>query len=269
MKTAEYQPREYRKNYNPERFRFFRVVYKETDLSVGVQPDAPIHDIAHYSLKYVTCLRSLLDSMQETNTEYFSSLVPVSWETLNFGFLESIDFNQFPLTETDFIEGITATCSATTIAGVGPMAAIAGLFAESLGKALKNKFHLADLVIENGGDIFAVTSTALKVSISAGNSPLSDKLKIVIPVASQGIGVCTSSGTTGHSLSFGKADAVTIVAESAVLADALATATCNMIQTCQDLGKALLFARKKNILSTVAVLNDQVAVWSNLRIDFI
>jgi ApbE superfamily uncharacterized protein (UPF0280 family) len=51
-------------------------------------------------------------------------------------------------------------------------------------------------------------------------------------------GICTSSGRVGHSISFGKADAVTIVAADAALADAVATQTCNMVQTEDDLNDA-------------------------------
>ena len=42
--------------------------------------------------------------------------------------------------------------------------------------------------------------------------------------------VCTSSGTVGHSLSFGRADAATVVAANGCLADAAATALGNRVQ---------------------------------------
>ncbi|MCM8757200.1 MAG: UPF0280 family protein, partial [Candidatus Omnitrophica bacterium] len=63
----------------------------------------------------------------------------------------------------------------------------------------------------------------------AGQSPLSLKIGIRIPVASTGLGIATSSGTVGHSYSFGKADAVTVVCGSAALADAAATAIGNLV----------------------------------------
>jgi hypothetical protein len=44
------------------------------------------------------------------------------------------------------------------------------------------------------------------------------------------IGICTSSGTVGHSLSFGKADAVCVISKSATMADAAATAIGNMVR---------------------------------------
>ena len=45
------------------------------------------------------------------------------------------------------------------------------------------------------------------------------------------MGICTSSGTVGHSLSFGKADAVCVKAKSVSLADAAATAIGNMVKS--------------------------------------
>jgi len=42
--------------------------------------------------------------------------------------------------------------------------------------------------------------------------------------------VCTSSGTVGHSLSFGCADAATVIADNGCLADAVATALGNRVR---------------------------------------
>ena len=41
------------------------------------------------------------------------------------------------------------------------------------------------------------------------------------------MGICTSSGIIGHSLSFGRAHAVTVLSYDTLLADAVATALCN------------------------------------------
>ena len=41
------------------------------------------------------------------------------------------------------------------------------------------------------------------------------------------LGICTSSGTVGHSISFGRADAVTVFASEASVADAHATSIAN------------------------------------------
>ncbi|GAI49814.1 unnamed protein product, partial [marine sediment metagenome] len=65
--------------------------------------------------------------------------------------------------------------------------------------------------------------------IFAGRSPLSQRIILKIEAKENYIGVCTSSGTVGPSLSFGKADAVTVISDSVLLADAAATAVGNII----------------------------------------
>ncbi|MBM4271232.1 MAG: hypothetical protein FJ139_03600 [Deltaproteobacteria bacterium] len=53
------------------------------------------------------------------------------------------------------------------------------------------------------------------------------------------MGICTSSGTVGHSLSFGRADAVCVVSQSAIIADASATAIGNLVKRKSDIAFAL------------------------------
>jgi hypothetical protein len=112
---------------------------------------------------------------------------------------------------------------AATAAGVGPMAAVAGAFADLVGEALAESSR--EVMVENGGDIFLLSAHPRRVAIwgdPAGKGP-----PLTIEVDPGRWGICTSSATIGHSLSFGKASAVTIVASSAALADALATRYCN------------------------------------------
>jgi len=111
--------------------------------------------------------------------------------------------------------------AAANIAGVGPMAAVAGAVAEYVGREL-----LADtknIIIENGGDIFMHTTSERRVAIFAGRSPLSEKVTLEIAPEDMPLGICTSSATVGPSLSFGKADAVCVLSSSAALADAAAS----------------------------------------------
>ena len=98
------------------------------------------------------------------------------------------------------------------------MASVAGAIAELVGRELSN--FSDDIIIENGGDIFIKTTRPRIIAIYASDSPLSGKIGIEIDAGETPCGICTSSGSVGHSLSFGKADAVTIIAPSAALADA-------------------------------------------------
>jgi len=113
-------------------------------------------------------------------------------------------------------------------AGVGPMAAVAGVIAEFVGKALITE-GVEEIIVENGGDIYLQRQKECSVAIFAGQSPLSGKIALRLPVALMPVGVCTSSGTVGHSLSFGKADATVVVAKSTAIADAVATSIGNEV----------------------------------------
>ena len=91
------------------------------------------------------------------------------------------------------------------------------MFADKIDRLTEN------LIIENGGDLYIKTKNLRVVSIYAGENKFKDHLKIKISAEDSPIGICTSSGKLGHSLSFGKADAVTILSKDAFLADAVAT----------------------------------------------
>jgi hypothetical protein len=113
-------------------------------------------------------------------------------------------------------------------AGVGPMAAVAGVIAEFVAKGLLQNGCL-EVVVENGGDIYIHRSRDCTVAIFAGESSLSLQVGVKLARASLPTAVCTSSGTVGHSLSFGLADSVTVIARSAALADAAATRLGNEV----------------------------------------
>lgn len=122
------------------------------------------------------------------------------------------------------------------VAGVGPMAAVAGAVAEYVGRGLLGS-GCSEIIIENGGDVFLKRKRDCSVAIFAGESPLSYKVGVQLTAAAMPLGVCTSSGTVGHSLSLGEADSVTVIASSTPLADAVATRLGNEVGKSKD-GKA-------------------------------
>ncbi len=152
-------------------------------------------------------------------------------------------------------------------AGVGPMAGVAGMIAQYVGLAL-----IADgathVLVENGGDLFVYRPQApTTVGLFAGESPLSLKVGIKIPPSDIPIGIATSSGTVGVSLSFGKADAVCAISQNATLADAAATAIANRIQTSTDLDPALSWgARIDGIKGIVAIVGASLAAWGSIEL---
>lgn len=112
-------------------------------------------------------------------------------------------------------------------AGVGPMAAVAGVLADlAVGDMVSSGAEVA--VVENGGEVYAISNTPINVALSAGDSPLSKR--IGFRLENFPIGVATSSGLYSHALSFGDAEAVTVFAVNAGVADAAATAVGNLVK---------------------------------------
>ena len=99
-----------------------------------------------------------------------------------------------------------------------------------------------------------------------GRSKLWNNLQLVIKPKDTPLGICTSSGTIGHSLSFGSADSVVILSKSTSLADAVATATANRVNSKEDLQRALDFARAvKGILGVVIILKNNMVTWGKVE----
>ena len=150
-------------------------------------------------------------------------------------------------------------------AGVGPMAAVAGAIAEYVGKDLLA--YSNEVVVENGGDIFMKLNSPVTIGIYAGESPLSMKLGLRFNPEGDSFSICTSSGTVGHSISYGKSDAVCIVSRSSSLADAVATAIGNCIQSESDIQQAVIKCKKiKGIIGAVAIKGNQIGLWGNIEV---
>jgi hypothetical protein len=152
------------------------------------------------ALKIVLDCRNRIETYIQFHPEFATSLVPVK--------------NLFPVPPI-----ITDMLEAGRMAQVGPMAAVAGAVAQFCGAALLN--HTREVIVENGGDIFVKSDSETVFSIYAKNSPFSMTTGIRIEKRDKPYGLCTSSGTFGHSKSFGKTDATTILSDSCALADAL------------------------------------------------
>jgi len=155
--------------------------------------------------------------------------------------------------------------AAGTAAGVGPMAAVAGALSEHVGRGLLA--HSDEVIIENGGDIFLQTGEAATVAIWAGDSPLSLRIGIRTGGRNDPFAVCTSSGTVGHSLSFGRADAVCVMSRSCALADAAATAVGNRVHSKQDIPMGIEFAKGiSGVLGAVIVVAEKMGAWGDVEV---
>jgi len=105
------------------------------------------------------------------------------------------------------------------------------------------------------------------VGIYAGSSPLSLKIAIKVYPNDTPLGVCTSSGTVGHSLSFGKADAVCVTSGDCALADAAATAVGNQVASAKAIQRAIDFGKRiSGVGGLVVIVGERIGLWGDLEI---
>jgi len=117
----------------------------------------------------------------------------------------------------------------TEFINVGPMAAVAGAFADLIMSELKKNGSNTSIV-ENGGEIVAISKKDLIVGILAGKSPLSGKIGFKLLTKKDfPFGLGTSSGTFGRGFSYGLADAATVISYNATIGDAAATYVGNHV----------------------------------------
>ncbi len=160
---------------------------------------------------------------------------------------------------------IRAMLAAGREAGVGPMAAVAGAIAEFVGNRLQVLSE--ELIIENGGDIFLKSRQERCVAVFTGDSPLSGRVALKIAPSDRPSGICTSSGTVGHSLSFGRSDAVCILSESATLSDAAATAVGNVIKAKADIARGIERAQSiRGVQGVLIIIGDRLGLWGKMEI---
>ena len=139
----------------------------------------------------------------------------------------------FPAPENPFVAKLMA--EAASKAGVGPMAAVAGVIADLAVNDMTNA-GCEVAVVEDGGEISAQSNMPVDVAVAAGEEPLSKRFGFRLTEFP--IGVATSSGRFSHALSFGDAEAATIFCKNASLADAAATAVGNVVKG-DDAGAAI------------------------------
>ncbi len=233
-----FEIRSYRCHVKPRGLTHFRVVYKESDLQIIAEKD-----LSRESLTFLKEEREPLEDFILSHPEFLSALKPIK-----------INDKAPPI--------VQEMLQAARLAGVGPMAAVAGVIAERVGKRLLETGLTYEVVIENGGDIFLSLKREATVAILAGESPLSGKIGLRIRKDLMPLGVCTSSGTVGHSLSLGRADAVCVLARSTALADACATALGNLVKGRRSFDKLLAYAQGiPEIKGVVCVFKEELFVW--------
>lgn len=245
----------------------FYVNYKDTDLCIAVDEQSYRDTLPQAVLVFIRHLRDSLDRYIATDKTYATTLTPYKPSLQPLATLDSFvasRHTQCPPPQGRFGEMLASILhhmsDAGAQAGTGPMAAIAGAFNKALAEHLKNTYNIQEIVIENGGDIYADLHDDFNIAVYANQSPLSRKVGIQIPATDFPLGICTSSGTCGHSFSFGKADAVMIVCRDVLLADAYATSIANRIQTVDDIQTVADTITDNDILSAILIKDDRLAI---------
>ncbi len=215
----------------------------ETDLHILASQ--PVEDQA---LLAVSEVRGVIQGYIRTHPDFLQSLVPLSMD------------NRAP-------EIIKKMLFAGASTGVGPMAAVAGIVAEQVGKSLLAQ-GVTETIVENGGDLFVARTQESTIVVYAGESPLSGKLGIRLLPEQMPCGVCCSSGMIGHSLSLGRADAVAVVASFTALADAAATRLGNEVgRNKKSIQHALEIAKEINGLTGVVIISgEHLGAWGDVEL---
>lgn len=226
-----WQPRYYRQHMEADGLVGFEVVHGETDLHISARRDLSVE-----AAGIVKEIRAGLDAYVAAHPLFAESYVPVAVEPGAPGV-------------------VRAMAAAGAAAGVGPMAAVAGAIAEAVARRLEPLS--AEVIVENGGDLYIVGVEPRKVLVLAGEAALSGKVAISLPARGAPVAVCTSSGKVGHSASLGEAHAVTVVATDGALADAVATAAGNLVHGPEDIERALERAMEVRGVRGVVVVVDE------------
>ncbi|MFX0036708.1 MAG: UPF0280 family protein [Candidatus Hermodarchaeota archaeon] len=195
---------------------------KESDITI-------ISDSKNAILRAKECFyrqRRILEEYIAKDTHFLNSFSPVKVNT-NFRII-------------NIMAKVAEMCN------VGPMASVAGTFADLMLERMKIKNLNQNsesstckiALVENGGEIAIDSEKSMKIALYAGKNELNLNLGFLIKKEDSPIGIGTSSATIGHAISFGQADAVTIFAKNAALADAAATKICNLVKG-KDIEKSI------------------------------
>jgi hypothetical protein len=240
QRPSDYRERHYRRWQKPLDLVTFHVQQGETDLQIYAQ-----QDLSSKASELTAQYRRQIEETMREHPCFQTSLEPLTLKT--------------PYRIVD------AMLEKSGLAGVGPMACVAGAIAEFVGYGLLP--YTEDLIIENGGDLFIRSRQERTMLVYAGeDSPFGNDLILKLRAREESYGVCTSSARIGHSLSFGETDATVIVARSAITADAFATAVGNLVKTEEDMGRGLeLMESCEELLGALIVMGEKVCVWGEVE----
>lgn len=205
--------------------------------------------VSHELKEYIQSIRYDLKEYISRNSDFLLSLEPIK-------------------TEEDLPLICETMVKASNIADVGPMACVAGSISELSLNYLMN-LDSKYSIVENGGDIALVNDEKVLCGIYSNNEILKNKIAFEIKARKKPLGICTSSGRIGHSISFGDAESVSVISKSAATADGIATKIANEVKGSDSeemLQNALEFSENyKEFFEGVLIISgDHVATMGKL-----
>ena len=173
-----------------------------------------------------------------------------------------ITLEPYDLRESDAPPIVRQMAEKSAVFGIGPMAAVAGAIAGFAVQAMI-KEGATYAVVDNGGDICILNDQPIVVGIYAGSSPIKD-LAFQLPARERPLGICTSSGSVGPSISFGFADAAVVIAQDVALADAAATALGNAVPAEGPLQECFQAIDRPGIDGALIIRGERMALYKEL-----
>ncbi len=237
----EYRDRFYRRQVSRKDLVSFEVRVKETDLLIRAE-----RDLSRLATDLTLQAREQLESYIVQRPEFAASMTPLPADAFA------------PRIAREMLE-------ASKVTGVGPMAAVAGAVAEYVGKGLL--FQTKEVMVENGGDVFIKIDQPVTIGLFAGESKFNQKIGLEALPEECPMGICSSSGTIGHSISYGSADLACVKSGSTALADAAATALGNRVKSANDIEMALEWSKTvPGIPGALIIVGDRMGAWGAIRL---
>lgn len=239
--AAVHEPRTYRTHVEDGSLVSFTVRIRETDLWIRAE-----RDLSAEATRLVRAIREEIEAFLDAWPVVRETFTPV----------------ELPTSAPTIMRRMA---EAAAVAGVGPMAAVAGAIAEDVARGLMA--FSRTVIVENGGDVFMAGVAPHRVGLYAGASPLSGAVSFSVLAEEMPCAVCTSAGTVGHSASLGRADAAVVFSPDAAIADAVATALGNRVRAAADIEGALDWALSRpRVTGAAAILGDRMGLRGAVRL---
>ncbi|MCM8787778.1 MAG: UPF0280 family protein [Candidatus Omnitrophica bacterium] len=222
----------------------FQICYNESDLFIW--SDKPLNKDFAYTILKKYYLQ--IEEHIKKNPLFLTSLTPLPFE------------QNAPAIINNMIKSAQH-------ANVGPFASVAGAIAQYVGLELLG--YTEQLIIENGGDIFLKINKDKKLGVYLGKhfDLTIDTIFLKIKKRQFPFGIASSSAFIGHSLNFGRADLVTVIAKDAISADCFATALSNRIKKINDIKKILDIAKNNPLIEAMLIaFEKKIYLWGDIEI---